>query len=69
MYRIKVKNLETGAQWKEYGFGGFMAKRIEFLTNSTNADFFKTYEIIEIVKLGFSFELLWACLLNKTVQM
>lgn len=65
MYKIKVKNLETGKMWWEYGFKGFMMKRIHFLFNDTDDNFYNTYEILEIRKIIFTWKTFKKCLTNK----
>ena len=67
MYKIKVKNLETGVEWWEYGFKGFMMERIFFLFNETNEDncYYNIYEITEIRKIVFTWKTFKKCLTNK----
>jgi len=65
MYKIKVRNLETGKEWYEYGFKGFMMKRIYFLFNDTNSNYYNIYEILEIRKIVFTWKTFKKCLTNK----
>lgn len=65
MYKIKVKNLETGIEWWEYGFKGFMMKRIFFLFNDTNDSYYNIYEITAIRKIVFTWKTFKKCLTNK----
>lgn len=65
MYKIKVKNLETEKEWWEYGFNNFMMKRINFLFNDTNNNYYNVYEILEIRKIIFTWKTFKKCLTNK----
>jgi hypothetical protein len=66
MYRIKVGNLETGIAWYEYGFKGFMMKRIHFLFNDRNEyTYYSNYEILQIEKIVFTWKTFKKCLTNK----
>ena len=65
MYKIKVKNIETGKEWWEYGFNNFMIKRIHFLFNDTNSNYYNIYEILEIRKIIFTWKTFKKCLTNK----
>ena len=67
MYKIKVKNLETGKIWWEYGFNNFMMKRIDFLFNDINDNSYYNviYEILEIRKIIFTWKTFKKCLTNK----
>lgn len=65
MYKIKVKNLETGHEWWEYGFTKWMMKRIHFLFNETYNGF-RIYEVESILKLCFSCQTFKKCLIGKT---
>lgn len=67
MYKILVRNNETGIECWNYGFSRWMAKRIYFLMNEkiggTCED---NYEVILFLKLGFTLDTFKKCLLNKT---
>lgn len=65
MYRIKVRNDETGAIWYEYGFSHWCMKRIHFLSNETR-DGFKIYDILDITAIVFTFSTFKKCLFNVT---
>ena len=66
MYKIKVRNDETGVIWWEYGFSNFIMKRIHFLFNETDDDFYNKYNILEIIKICFTFSTFIKCIINKT---
>lgn len=68
MYKIKVRNNETGQIWWEYGFSRWMMKRIHFLFNDTDSDFYHTYDVLEIVAIVFSFKTFKKCLTNHTTM-
>lgn len=55
MYKIIVKNLETGTLSWEYGFSKTMMKKIYRTFNSYDTvGNYKKYKIIDIIKLKFS---------------
>lgn len=62
MYRIKVRDDETGLIWWEYGFTSFIMKRIHFLFNEKDNNFYHKYSILEVVKICFSFSIFKKCL-------
>lgn len=64
MYKIKVLNTETGKIWWEYGFKGFLFKRIHFFFNETNIYNSQVYEVLSVLKLGFSLKVFKKCLIN-----
>jgi hypothetical protein len=67
MYRIKVRNNETGIIFYEYGFTRYMMKRIHFLFNETNdIDFYSTYDILDITIIVFTPKTFIKCLTNYT---
>lgn len=66
MYKIKVRNNETGLIWWEYGFTNFIMKRIHFLFNETDNDFYDKYSILEIIKIYCTFSTFKKCLTNHT---
>lgn len=75
MYKIKVKNNETGKIWWEYGFSKYMMKRIDFLFNDvypvttiTGENFYCTYEVLEIIKIAFTLKTFKKCLTNKMIM-
>lgn len=65
MYKITVKNLETGIMWKEYGFSKFMMKRIHFLFNDCDETGYENYEVLEIMKICLTWDTFKKCFLNK----
>lgn len=65
MYRIKVKNDQTGVVFYEYGFSKRIMKRIHFLFNETDNDFYSIYSILEIVILVKNIKTFIKCLTNK----
>lgn len=65
MYRIKVRNNETGIIFYEYGFSRWMMKTIHFLFNETNSDFYSIYDILEITILEKNIKTFIKCLTNK----
>jgi len=69
MYKIKVKNNETGKIWWEYGFNNFMMKRINFLQNDVTIDNYHTYEILENVKIILTWDTFKKCLFNKAIYL
>jgi hypothetical protein len=66
MYRIKVRNDQTGVIFYEYGFSKWMMKRIHFLFNETDNDFYSVYNILEITILEKNIKTFIKCLTNKT---
>ena len=64
MYKIQVKDNETGKIWWEYGFSKFMMKRIHSLFNETNANNYITYDILKICKIVFTLKTFKKCLTN-----
>ena len=65
MYKIIVKNLETGALLWEYGFSKAMMKKIYKIFNSYDTvGYYKKYKIIDIIKLKFSLLNFKKCLTN-----
>lgn len=67
MYKIKVKNIETGKIWWEYGFSKHIMKRIHFFYQKTNDDFFLIYEVLDICKIYFSWKTFKKCLTKTCV--
>lgn len=66
MYKILVKNLETGVEWWEYGFSKYLMKRIYFLKNKQKYNSYeKLFEIEEILRLGFTFSTFRKCLFRE----
>lgn len=66
MYKIKVRNDETGAIWWEYGFSNYLMKRLHFYYNETDNDFYKIYNVLEIVPIIFTLDTFKKCLTNYT---
>ena len=66
MYRIKVRNNQTGVIFYEYGFGKHMMKVIHFLFNETDNNFYHVYDILDIAILCFSFKTFIKCLKSYT---
>ena len=67
MYKIKVRNNETGRVWYEYGFTKFMMKRIDYLFNDIymeNGYPYKLYEVLEVYKIIFTWKTFKKCLTN-----
>lgn len=62
MYRIKVRNNETGVVFYEYGFGKRMMKVIHSLFNETDNNFYNIYDILDISILCFSLKTFIKCL-------
>jgi hypothetical protein len=67
MYRIKVKNLNTGYEFYEYGFSGWMMKRVQFLFHQIDCWGNPTFEILDIVILCLTLDTLKKCLTNVSV--
>ena len=59
MYKITVKNLETGVKFVEYGFSRFLMKRLAFLYDR------EIYEIIWIDKLCKTWSTFKKCLISE----
>lgn len=59
MYQIIVRNVVTNVEWKEYGFAGYMMKRITFLNDRED------FEIIWIFKLSKTWSTFKKCLLRE----
>jgi hypothetical protein len=68
MYKIKVRNDITGQIWWEYGFSKRMMKRVHFLFNETDSNFYHIYEILDIVPIIFSLKTFKRCLTNETIM-
>jgi len=66
MYRIKVKNNETGITFYEYGFSSWLMKRLHFYLNETDQLFFRIYDILDITKIVFTPKTFIKCLTNYT---
>jgi hypothetical protein len=66
MYRIKVRNDETGIIFYQYGFSNYMMKTIHFLFNETDNDFYHVYDILDITILSFSLKTFIKCLIGCT---
>ena len=64
MYKIKVINIETGKIWWEYGFSNFMMKRLHFLYNEKDGNFYQLYNVLEITKITFTWKTFKKCLTN-----
>ena len=66
MYKIKVRNDQTGKiQW-EYGFTNYMMKRIHFYFNETDNAFYHIYDVLDIEKIIFTPKTFKKCLTNYT---
>lgn len=66
MYKIKVRNEETGIVWWEYGFSKYIMKRIHYLFNETySEDYYELYNILEIHKIIFTLKTFKKCLTNQ----
>ena len=64
MYRIKVINVKTGITFYEYGFANYMMKRLHFMNNEKDYNFYCIYEILDIVMLNFTIKTFIKCLTN-----
>ena len=64
MYKIKVKNLETGKMWWEYGFKGYLFKRIHFFYHETDVKGFEIYQVLAVEKIVFTWLTFKKCLTN-----
>lgn len=67
MYKIKVRNDETGIIFWEYGFSRYIMKRIHFFFNETDNDNYLIYNILDITKIVFTFDTFKKCITNKTI--
>ena len=67
MYKIKVRNDETGLIWWEYGFSKWMMKRIHFYYNEVDDDGYHIYNILDISAIVFSLKTFKKCLTNETI--
>ena len=65
MYKIKVRNDETGKIWWEYGFSKYIMKRIHYLFNETYDEGYELYNILEIRRIVFTLKTFKKCLTNK----
>ena len=65
MYKIKVRNDETGKIWWEYGFSKYIMKRINYLFNETYNEGYELYNILEIRRIIFTLKTFKKCLTNK----
>jgi len=65
MYRITVKNEETGVIYREYGFSRWIMKKLHFYFNETDSDFYSVYEVLDITKIVFNLKTFKKCLTNK----
>jgi len=66
MYKIKVRNDETGVVWWEYGFSRYLMKRLHFYYNETDNNFYQIYEVLQITPIVFTLRTFKKCLLNYT---
>lgn len=66
MYRITVRNTQTGIKFYEYGFSRDMMKRIHFLFHEADNDGYSIYDILDITILTFSLKTFKKCLTNYT---
>lgn len=66
MYRIKVRNDQTGAIWYEYWFTRWAMKRIHFLFNEVDNNFYHVYDILDIAILENSLKNFKKCLTGYT---
>ena len=66
MYRIKVRNDKTGVIFYEYGFSGYMMKRLHFMFNETDSQHYSIYDILDISKIVFTPKTFIKCLTNYT---
>lgn len=67
MYKIKIRNDETGAIFWEYGFSKFIMKRIHFFFNEVDNDNYLIYNILDITKIAFTFNTFFKCITNKAI--
>jgi hypothetical protein len=66
MYKIKVKNNETGIIWWEYGFSSYLMKRLDFYYNETDSAFYQIYDVLQIIPIIFTLDTFRKCLFNET---
>lgn len=66
MYKIKVRNDETGVIWWEYGFSNYLMKRLNFYYNETDSNFYQIYDVLQIVPIIFTLKTFKKCLINYT---
>ena len=66
MYRMIVRNNQTGVAFYEYGFSLWMMKRLYFYFNETDQFFFRIYDIVDITKIVFTPKTFIKCLTNYT---
>ena len=66
MYKIKVRNDQTGVIYWEYGFSKWLMKRLHFYFNETDSDFYKIYDVLDITKIIFNLKTFKKCLTNQT---
>ena len=66
MYRIKVKNEYTGVIFYEYGFANYMMKRLHFMFNEIDSQYYSIYDILDITKIVFTPKTFIKCLTNYT---
>ena len=66
MYKIKIINTITGEIFWEYGFTNHIMKRLYFLFNEKDYNFYRIYEIVDIIKLEKNIKTFIKCLTNKT---
>lgn len=64
MYKIKVRNEETGIIWWEYGFTNFMMKRLHFLFNDKDIYGYRIYDVLEICAIVCTWKTFKKCLTN-----
>ena len=67
MYRIEVKNINTGYVFYEYGFSKWMMKRVQFLFHQGDLFGNPTFEVLDIVILILTWDTLKKCLTNAHV--
>ena len=67
MYRIKVKNVNTGYTFYEYGFSRWMMKRVHFLFHHVDVFGNSTFEVLDIVILCLTLDTLKKCLTNAHI--
>jgi hypothetical protein len=67
MYKIKVRNDETGVIFWEYGFSKYIMKRIHFFFNEVDNDNYLIYNILDITKIVFTFDTFFKCITNKAI--
>ena len=67
MYRIEVKNMNTGYVFYEYGFSKWMMKRVQFLFHTSDLFGNPIFEILDITILCLTLDTLKKCLTNAHV--